>query len=910
VKLNITFKNPLSASSLLGVTAAGLLAFATAYAEDDESKRGSEFFEEVVVTAERVEANILDTAMTITAFDSDMLQQLGLQDRDKLQNLVPGLQFGDTMDQQGNGVVLRGIGTRQAGMNHMDRAVAQYVNGAYTIGTYGTLPGGGFDLEGIEIARGPQGTLNGRNSLAGSINYLYKKPTRELDAVIEVEVTDVTQERVNVAFGGPVPFNENLAFRITAGSHTGDGIQENDGIGGDYGAPDHLFGAGQLRFQTDRIDANVRYSYVQDQGVPSSLVSLMNPNVEDAEISILGAYTIGNPPPQGVQPIVNLNYLRADGVSAIAADCPIGMPGQRCGDVENRVFYNYQNREDSRAKRWDAYISFDVSESVNVKYTYSDGDTSQMYIKEYDYSNQQPSAEDDTLSLDGGVAYRNQFGELPYDYDETSHELLITYSPSDKLTVQGGAFQYANGTRWAVIRNELNNWWRDGTADEQWSTYDGPDTHAWGVVTGMNSFANCQEGLEAFNDAYSWFRTSAEQAAAEGGTTWYTCPEGDYHTQNVYYGTRAKQKSQAVFANVDYTLNESWAISAGLRYVEDEKLQSLAGQQGFFCTGFLQAGPACSGYDNGGFDYPNTWDAVVGQTTVEYTLPNENLLYGRISTGHQAGVFNREENGQVFAQDWSNESNLVNFEVGSKGFVMDGRLQYALGAYLMQYDDMQIEAFQPAPDGASMPITSETPIVEYAGNIGKTDVWGVEFEYAFALNDRTRIMGFYAYQDSELGQHESVVSGDPDAQWDYHEHLDEQTGMMRTSPYQLPADQTGNQLPNQPKHKAAATLSYDYPLSNGSSVTFYGTYSYIAEAYPTIANVELYKMPSFSRLDLSASWFSGDESLNVQLFVNNVFDEIGINEFMMDGNLGGNLALAQLTQHRFMGLRVRYTPNF
>ncbi|NCF45218.1 MAG: TonB-dependent receptor plug domain-containing protein, partial [Proteobacteria bacterium] len=371
--MNTMFKKPLLASKLLGVTAAGLLAVSTAYAEDDASEKGSEFFEEVVVTAERVEANILDTPMTITAFDSDMLQQLGLQDRDKLQNLVPGLQFGDTMDQQGNGVVLRGIGTRQAGMNHMDRAVAQYVNGAYTIGTYGTMPGGGFDLEGIEIARGPQGTLNGRNSLAGSINYLFKKPTREFDAVIEVEVTDVTQERVNVAFGGPVPFNENLAFRFTGGTHTGDGIQENDGIGGDYGAPDHMFGTGQLRFQTDRIDANVRYSHVQDRGVPSSLVSLMNPNVTDAEITVLGAYAVGNVPPMGVQPIVNLNYLRADGVSAISPNCPVGMPGQRCGDVENKVFYNYPNQEDSRAKRWDAYVSFDVSETLNVKYTYSDG---------------------------------------------------------------------------------------------------------------------------------------------------------------------------------------------------------------------------------------------------------------------------------------------------------------------------------------------------------------------------------------------------------------------------------------------------------------------------------------------------------------------------------------------------------
>ena len=137
------------------------------------------YFEEIIVTAERTATNVMDTPMTVTAFTEDRLKQLGIEDRDKLQALVPGLQFGETHDQVGNGTSLRGIGTRNAGIDHGDRSVATYVDGAYTIGVYGTAPGGGFDLERIEVARGPQGTLNGRNSVAGSINYIYKKPTQE-----------------------------------------------------------------------------------------------------------------------------------------------------------------------------------------------------------------------------------------------------------------------------------------------------------------------------------------------------------------------------------------------------------------------------------------------------------------------------------------------------------------------------------------------------------------------------------------------------------------------------------------------------------------------------------------------------------------------------------------------------------
>ena len=154
------FKNRCKISFLTLTTLALSLSTSAALAED-ENDSGNAYFEEVIVTAERTERNVLDTAMTITGFSEDALKRFGVQDRDKLQLLVPGLQFGETVDMVGNGTSLRGIGTRNAGIGHGDRSVATYVDGAYTIGVYGTAPGGGFDLERIEVARGPQGTLNG-----------------------------------------------------------------------------------------------------------------------------------------------------------------------------------------------------------------------------------------------------------------------------------------------------------------------------------------------------------------------------------------------------------------------------------------------------------------------------------------------------------------------------------------------------------------------------------------------------------------------------------------------------------------------------------------------------------------------------------------------------------------------------
>ena len=125
------FNNRCRASLCTLATLALSVTASTSLAEEESDSENS-YFEEVIVTAERTERNVLDTAMTITGFSEDALKRFGIQDRDKLQLLVPGLQFGETVDMIGNGTSLRGIGTRNAGIGHGDRSVATYVDGLHT----------------------------------------------------------------------------------------------------------------------------------------------------------------------------------------------------------------------------------------------------------------------------------------------------------------------------------------------------------------------------------------------------------------------------------------------------------------------------------------------------------------------------------------------------------------------------------------------------------------------------------------------------------------------------------------------------------------------------------------------------------------------------------------------------------
>ncbi|MGK8289695.1 TonB-dependent receptor plug domain-containing protein [Pseudomonas putida] len=132
----------------------------------------------VTVTAQRQEESAQDIGIALTALSGQDLQDKGVTGVNQLQNYVPNL---DIAPQYGSGNPLfriRGVGLKDYGSNNTS-TVGVYLDQValpYPIQTQGQL----FDLERVEVLRGPQGTLYGRNSTAGAINFITNKPTREL----------------------------------------------------------------------------------------------------------------------------------------------------------------------------------------------------------------------------------------------------------------------------------------------------------------------------------------------------------------------------------------------------------------------------------------------------------------------------------------------------------------------------------------------------------------------------------------------------------------------------------------------------------------------------------------------------------------------------------------------------------
>jgi outer membrane receptor protein involved in Fe transport len=522
--------------------------------------------------------------------------------------------------------------------------------------------------------------------------------------------------------------------------------------------------------------------------------------------------------------------------------------------------------------------------------------------KDSDYTNRLPVGEDPntldhTIAQDGGVPFSNRSYTFPYLYDETSHELLFSSSLSGPFNFIGGLFTYENNLHWQITWNDYHAPYRFGTADEL--------AAAASPIYGFIPVSSCQDVLSNVVGPIWGLPISPEEAAVGG--FFISCPLGSEQTESMFFSSGSSDTKAAFFSG-DYQFNEHWTLSGGLRYTEDEKEQRLDGQ-GYYVRFGVEG--AVVAYDTEGSGEPDlqTWSAPIGHLSLEYTTDSGNLIYGRISTGYRAGGFNTQVLG--LEAPFIEEETLINYELGMKGLFLNSRLQLQGGLWYNDFDGYQFNAVQELPPGLALPPDVASPLIEFTDNIDGTKIWGADIEASYWMADHWRLSGFYAYQDSELGPHSSVLRGNPDAVWEEWEYIDFNTGQLTTAWYETATDQTGNRLPMQPEHKLALTLGYEHELGsagNAGSFQFLTTYAYTGEMFADIGNLPIYELPAYDRWDAGATWTAPDRAWSVTLFVQNITDEIGIVEFVPQSTNGGFTHLAVLTQPRQYGLQLRWRP--
>ncbi len=220
----------------------------------------SVLLEEITVTAQKREQDLSDVAISITAFSGDQLRQLGFTSTDAFDEQVPGLM----VTGYGGGVttIFNIRGSQQLDFADQQEApVAVYVDGSYN--SY--LAGVGFnffDLDRIEVLRGSQGTLFGRNATGGVVHLVSKKPTQETEGYVEAGGGEYGKYVVEAAIGGGL--SETVSGRVSMYRERNDGYTENTLAGmDDHNQIDNWSSRAQLLFEPNEdlsILVNGRYS--------------------------------------------------------------------------------------------------------------------------------------------------------------------------------------------------------------------------------------------------------------------------------------------------------------------------------------------------------------------------------------------------------------------------------------------------------------------------------------------------------------------------------------------------------------------------------------------------------------------------------------------------------------------------
>ena len=388
-------------SLALAVTA--VLASQAAQAQQ-EANANDGILEEVIVTASKREQAVQDLSMSVTALGMEALERAQVTDISRLDTMVPGLQFASS----GNEVRLALRGTRQNNVGtEGEQAVGIFEDGVY-VPTSTQAMGSYLDINRIEVLRGPQGTLYGRNTFGGTINIVTNDPDPS-DFYGNVEALYGDYDRIKLQGVFNIPVTENFALRLAALSDQHDGYIVNTWI---PGPSDDL---------NDRDDTVVRASLLWD--ITDNFTAKFKATINDRKSNgsaiwgyqQIGAYIDGEyvPGHTWAPPDASDNFDQ--GPWLIARDL------QGDGDIDNSVYT--------------LDLAWDFPDFATLKFI---GNTTKMDGQQNydsDYS-------------DGGSSENNGFTGWQSSQDTWSTELQLVSNTDGRVDWMLGLYYYDQSANW------------------------------------------------------------------------------------------------------------------------------------------------------------------------------------------------------------------------------------------------------------------------------------------------------------------------------------------------------------------------------------------------------------------------------------------------------------------------------
>jgi outer membrane receptor protein involved in Fe transport len=752
--------------------------------------------DEIVVTAQRQEQSLQDVPIAVSAFGGEDLQARQLEGFQDIQFNVPNFNFSKSQF-TGSTIVLRGIGALAVGAS-TEPAVSIHINDTY-INAPRLFETEFFDIERLEILRGPQGTLFGRNATGGVINVITRKASTDaVGGYVDAEYGNYESVKLNGALNVPV-ISDLLAVRLAGTIIMRDGYTENLFDGSDIDDRDIYAMRGSVRFTpTDNTTVDVSANYMRES---DSRLRSQKQACEEGPLS----------PLLGCDPNLPRSFGRQDlrgGFLANTSPQTFGTVGASLGLPATVAAYGIANTNlvlgpiygatqptDLRQVAHDTRPQYDAEETIFILNAKHDFETFSVKING-NWGNSKISSRQDfdagvgptlvrspavcgaggpfgplpgVCSLTGGVAGPVSFPVSGFDVGITNTNGLVG--------VIGGHVQdrAANYRAIDLSIGETDYWSVEGIVT---SDFDGRIDFLLGAnhaeSNGFADYAVATTGLDYF--AYGFGTVVGTALGAPGA------PVTPYSFYTPYFWNDTDDSflnSTSIFGEVYFDIvPETLKLTGGVRHNFDTKgvrdRGNLLESAGSSVAGVPPAIPAivpfgtpsvrplldanelvqCPSLEifcatGGRNDFrvvESDFDATTGRALLQWTPTDDVQVYASWTRGFKPGGFNPRTLTALNIPLTFDPEIIKAYEIGVKSNLFGNVLQANLSAFYYDYSGLQVSR-----------IFANTSINE---NIDAT-VWGLEGEFVLRPTDRLIANMNVAYLNTEAGDFSTIDSRDP-----------------------------------------------------------------------------------------------------------------------------------------------------
>lgn len=835
------------------LTLATAVATAT-LAANQAIAQGDLFVEEILVTARKQTETIQDVPLSLSAFGAEEIEAQAIETTEDVIKLSPGLTFTRGIGGQDLRPDIRGLTPLSGRAN-----VAILVDGVdmttdSLVGTgAGQLVGLGlYDLERVEVVRGPQSALFGRNAFGGAINYITKKPTAEFEGQVSLEYNEWDTYKGKLGLSGPI--TDSILYRLNiAGSEVGaeynNSVDQYQELGGDNTKSISL----ALQFlPSDTVEILTRLDY-SDQEQDQKAVGAIKANAcftndYDDTVNVI----------TGVDPRTcsSLNASsRYDGTVSSFDEKDIQLSSEPGYGTETELL------------QWTTFINWEINDDFvftsNTAFTDMEGNDR----FDLDHSPTVTSVGDCTPGPDCAAQGLSQFQLSQIVFPWVSEDNPFAYI-SDRDYERQALFQdfrlsFDNfeGIRWLVGME----FFAEEYTQEDYSRANGitfSDRNG-GTIDSLTQIGN-QIG---FVPGVGVVATPVN--AAPGALSWDGSPQV----------TERDSTSWSIYGSVDWMFVEDWELSVSFRYQQDEF--DINYDNGLAsgvvpgipldvddCAANGGTGPGGCATVNTVNDYALTtkadgdFEAFNPRVVLTWYTTDDVMLYASVAKGTKPGGHTVEPDisaapGADVSKLTYGQEELLSYEFGWKTSWFEDRMIVNGAVYYMENEDKQA-------NNREYVTYSGTPR-SYVDNIGETEIRGLELQISGVITSFWTASLNYAFIDTEItdftNQSAYGIPSPPQGT-----PADVATELAEADP---DANQAGNELPYTPKHNVQLTNEFEMALGSSLDGFFRVDGRMMSERWLTTDNYS--KLDDYVIWDIKAGIRHSD--FEVIAFLDNVEDQ-------------------------------------